>query len=883
MSFLIPVKYIDHLNTLYKKSVRFSKEQESQSRQLLSQLNLLIDHLPIAAALLDKDMKLVWATQFWISEFGLDSKNLMGRSYYEIFPEIPQHWKKVHQKCLQGSIQKADEDLMNTKSGSIKWIKWEIHPWKDHDGHICGIIIFHENITEQKKAELELKKINEELERRVKERTHEIALQATILNNIDAGVLMARTKDGKIVYANPKFSALFGYREGELNGKPLWTLNYERTPGFAKYRAQEIMNEILKQGSLTYEVQNVHKDGSPFWCRGTTSTFNHYEYGEVFVAVQQDITEEKLAAERLIQSQEAEERVKSKVEAVTQASSIIAETIVNLHKTGFPSVLKTVALQAQMITGAEMIAIGIGSNPEVPFDPWVTLGMPDEIASKLKIPRPVGTLATVSQGNHSVRLSQIKNHPNYQGLPPGHPPISSFLGVPIRFAGRSIGNLFLANKKGGERFTLEDQFAIQVLAERAASMIEIARLYQAESEQMAWIQNVLEQMPEAILIVDSRRNFIQANQKAIHYACTDIKKVNFQTTSAFELLSLDGKPSSLDKNPIVHTLRTGEVSGPSEFWLIDKNKQRIPVVASAFPIQNSAGALTGGVLVIQNISYLRQVQQLTDEWTAILSHDLRQLVSVISLNSQLLHRSFRSNTSKNENTFISNIQSSSQSLRKLINDLLDATKIDAKQLVLNVTSIDLNNFTKQYISQIKPLLSKHPVNLVRNADHALISADPIRIKQVLGKLLSNAAKYGKEETPIDVCIDRIEEGIKVSVTNHGSGIHLEDLPYLFTRFPRTRLADHTGSAIGTGLGLYICRGIIEAHAGKIWAESIPSQKTTFSFLLPSIELTPTEVMQFKKTFQSPLQVRAHRSSQFSGKLFSQDLSPKQMDKTLNSH
>jgi signal transduction histidine kinase len=110
----------------------------------------------------------------------------------------------------------------------------------------------------------------------------------------------------------------------------------------------------------------------------------------------------------------------------------------------------------------------------------------------------------------------------------------------------------------------------------------------------------------------------------------------------------------------------------------------------------------------------------------------------------------------------------------------------------------------------------------------------MRIEQVLANLLSNAAKYGDAHAPIQLRIDRITTEVQIAVTNRGKGIAADELPRLFDRFARSPAAAGSGVP-GLGLGLYITKEIVEAHGGRIWAESEPGKRTTFHVVLPAAE------------------------------------------------
>ena len=120
----------------------------------------------------------------------------------------------------------------------------------------------------------------------------DLRLQALVTRSMNEGVCLVRASDGTIAYANPKFERIFGYEPGELKDKPVQILN-AGSPEDAVGTHQRIARELLEKGESTYEVHNIRKDGTPFWCRATTVLFDHPEYGQVFVAVQEDVTERK--------------------------------------------------------------------------------------------------------------------------------------------------------------------------------------------------------------------------------------------------------------------------------------------------------------------------------------------------------------------------------------------------------------------------------------------------------------------------------------------------------------------------------------------------------------------------------------------------------------
>lgn len=128
------------------------------------QLKIFIDQCPFAMAMLDKSMVYLAASQRWISDFFNDEFNIIGRSHYDVFPEIPESWKDIHRRCLAGATEKSEEDSLSRTDGTTNHMRWEVKPWRDGYGMIGGLIIFSEDITERKRAEELLMKAKNEAE-----------------------------------------------------------------------------------------------------------------------------------------------------------------------------------------------------------------------------------------------------------------------------------------------------------------------------------------------------------------------------------------------------------------------------------------------------------------------------------------------------------------------------------------------------------------------------------------------------------------------------------------------------------------------------------------------------------------------------------------------
>lgn len=133
---------------------------ESQER-----LRTLVDHAPAALAMFDRELRYLEVSQRWRDDYGLSSAQVIGRLHYDVFPEMPEWAKKAHQRGLAGETLASEENSLVRADGTVQWQRWEVHPWRQTDGEVGGILVFTEDITRRKLADLEMKQRNQELER----------------------------------------------------------------------------------------------------------------------------------------------------------------------------------------------------------------------------------------------------------------------------------------------------------------------------------------------------------------------------------------------------------------------------------------------------------------------------------------------------------------------------------------------------------------------------------------------------------------------------------------------------------------------------------------------------------------------------------------------
>lgn len=428
-------------------------------------------------------------------------------------------------------------------------------------------------------------------------------------------------------------------------------------------------------------------------------------------------------------------------------------------------------------------------------------------------------------------------------------PERALVAVPMILRGDVRGTLVVVKRAdpGSERAVFEqDEGLLSALADQAAlvlghkahleelegALAAAHRERQAREETLAalsaerrWLRAVIEHSPTAVLLVEGTPGArVTANVRAEELFGRKIAHEAGTRQYSRQICAPDGTPLADARTPATEALRGDVVR--RELAIRRADGTLVPVLASAGAIPDEHGGMLGAVVLYEDISAIKKLERMREEWTSVVAHDLRQPVHAISMRAQLLERDAGKSAPKVHQA-IEHILKSAKNLSRMIDDLLDSSLLEAQRLVLVRSPHDVSSLLAEAIERSTAALAGHPVTLHVPGDLPLVDVDSGRIEQVLMNLLGNAARYGAVDRPIEVCAERRGDGVEISVRNDGAPIDPAVTPHLFERFRRGSKGE------GLGLGLYISRGIVEGHGGKIWVESTPEGRTTFQFTLPT--------------------------------------------------
>ena len=526
------------------------------------------------------------------------------------------------------------------------------------------------------------------------------------------------------------------------------------------------------------------------------------------------------------------EVLRERLSGLSEASLRISESL------DFNTVLHEVVEGARALTGAGCGGI-VTLDGSGELQDFVTSGLtPEENQQFLELPHGPGVGKYLSQVLQPLRLRNLEDHLSSLGFPEDGKLALTFLGVPIRHRGEQVGNFYLADKEDGQEFTSEDEEVLVLFSSQAGAAIANARKHRDEQRARADLEALIEMSPVGVVVFDAGSAQVVSINKESRRIVGDL---HLPGRSAEELLDVlrvrraDGREIVLEESPLAKALREAATIRCEEIVLEAPDGRQVTTLISATPIHSEQGELESVVVTLQDMTPLEELERLRAEFLGMVSHELRApLTSIKGCASTVLGASSVLDPAETLQ-FFRIIDEQADHMRDLISDLLDAARIETGMLSVAPKWAELAVIVDQARNTFLSGGGRNPVHIDLPADLPRVLADRQRIVQVLVNLLSNAARHSPESSAIRVAAVLEGVHVTVSVADEGRGIPAERLPHLFRRFARSGREDR-GRGVGAGLGLAICKGLVEAHGGRIWAESEGTGLgTRFLFTIPLAE------------------------------------------------
>ena len=400
-------------------------------------------------------------------------------------------------------------------------------------------------------------------------------------------------------------------------------------------------------------------------------------------------------------------------------------------------------------------------------------------------------------------------------------PSKTLLGTPMRHRGVYVGKFCLFEKEGGKAFSDEDEEVLVLFASQVGAAIANARMHRAERQARTDLEALIETSPVGVVVFDAATGrLLSLNREAKRLAET-LAVAGQAPEELLESLTYrraDGREVVLRQLPLFGHLNSALQVRAEEIQLSVPDGRSISTLVNATPIRSEDGDVVSVVVTMQDLSPLEEVDRLRAEFLGMVSHELRAPLTSIKGSTATALGALPAPDPAEMREFLRIIDDQADRMHGLIVDLLDAGRIDAGTLSVSPEPSRVAELVDEARNTFLSGGGRHAVLIDLAPDLPPAMADRRRIVQVLNNLLSNAARSAPETTPIRVAAEREGVHVSISVSDEGAGVPPEMLPLLFRKYAGGASRER-GADSGYGLGLAICKGLVEAHGGRIWAES----------------------------------------------------------------
>jgi len=380
-------------------------------------------------------------------------------------------------------------------------------------------------------------------------------------------------------------------------------------------------------------------------------------------------------------------------------------------------------------------------------------------------------------------------------------------------------------------------FNASVLTDEAGNVTEvvagakdITELKLAETEiikEKRFSENIVDTVPESLLVVDKHLRIKSANRTFY-----ETFQVVLEKTIGTRITDILGDGDGRLSTELTKLFGTEDVLENLELHYQSENlSERIfNITAREILVEEEKEE---ELIVLQDITKKKEIDRMKSELISNVSHELRTPISIVKEGVSLVLDGVLGEVKGDQKDILSRVKNNIDRLARLVNDLLDISKIEAGRMVLKKSLVNILSLAEEVIFSFKNQAEEKNIKLIThlNVESPDISIDSDRISQVLTNLISNSIKFTPENGQITLGVEDRKDKVEISVEDTGIGIAEENIPDLFERFSQIDRVDGPGQK-GTGLGLAISKEIVEMHKGKIWVDSEPGKGSKFTFILP---------------------------------------------------
>ncbi|HEX9015650.1 MAG TPA: GAF domain-containing protein [Chloroflexota bacterium] len=416
---------------------------------------------------------------------------------------------------------------------------------------------------------------------------------------------------------------------------------------------------------------------------------------------------------------------------------------------------------------------------------------------------------------------------------------SPWLVAPMRAQDKLIGAVLVTGRLISS-FNENDIRLLTILSANAGVIVQNAILFQSVESERDELEAIIKNTSDAIILLDQDDRVARINEAAeILTGCRASEVIGRRCEELFVgQMPPEGRLASANSELIQIIERRHPV--PYFEGVVVTREGEAREIAASYSYVRPAGRGEGmAVIIARDISRLREVERMKSEFASMVSHELRTPLGLIKGYASTLLNPQLSIDATTAQRFLMGIDGAADRLAKLIENIMSVSRIESGLFRLTTHEMDLGKVIANAVNTARSVSKGHEIMLDVPRRAVKVEGDRVQIELVMDNLLGNAIKYSPMGRPIRVELKRHGQEVEVRVTDEGIGIAPQHLPKVFDKFYRVE-GGYSRRTPGSGLGLYICQSIVQAHGGRIWAESVPGEGSTFSFTLPVSQPRRTE-------------------------------------------
>ena len=402
--------------------------------------------------------------------------------------------------------------------------------------------------------------------------------------------------------------------------------------------------------------------------------------------------------------------------------------------------------------------------------------------------------------------------------------------LPMVIRRRLIGVLYVF-RAYGSRFTANERQILASFADQAAIAVQNAQLYESVSNEKQRLDAILEYTADGVMILNASHRIVVFNRalsRMTRWPAAEALGQHHDAIMRWAQLQTE--------QDLAGAITAGWPIPPAQPIYVEGDLRRrdggtISIGVTYAPLVDLDGRLANTIANVRDITRFREADEIKSTFISVISHELKTPVALIKGYADTLLREDARWDEETMQESLTVILEETERLNHLIDNLLDASRLQAGALPLEWDEVALDALSERVGRRFRTQTKIHDITVSFPSTFPVVTGDVVRLEQVLNNLVSNAIKYSPDGGRI-VISGRVSAGeVVVTVSDEGVSIPFEEQPRVFERFFRGA-RERRQSTPGAGLGLYLAKAIVEAHNGRIWVESDPGHATSFSFAIP---------------------------------------------------